>query len=38
VLAHSAGVGEELWGEKWSVEVCGRSGVGSCGSRARRCK
>jgi hypothetical protein len=38
VFAHSAGIGEEPWGEEWSIEVCSRSGVeGSC-SQARRGK
>jgi hypothetical protein len=34
-FAHFAGIGEEPGGEKWSVEVCGRSGVDSGCSRAR---
>jgi hypothetical protein len=38
VFAHFAGSGEELGGEEWSVEVCGRCGVdGSC-LQARGCK
>jgi hypothetical protein len=37
VFAHFAGGGEKLWGEEWSVEVCGRSGVEDC-SHACRCK
>jgi hypothetical protein len=37
VFAHFAGGGEELGGEEWSVEVCGRSGVDSC-SHACGCK
>lgn len=37
-FAHLGCVGEELLGEEWSVEVCGRGGVdGSC-LQARRCK
>ena len=36
-VAHFGGVGEELLGEEWSVEVCGRCGVDSC-SQTRRCE
>jgi len=38
VFAHFAGGGEELWGEEWSVEVCGRCGVDCSCSEARCCK
>jgi hypothetical protein len=37
-FAHFAGIGKEPGGEKWSIEVCGRSGVDGGCSRARRSK
>ncbi len=36
-VAHFGCVGEELLGEEWSIEVCGRCGVNSC-LQACRCE